>query len=88
MDNVKIAAGCVAAVAVGLGIWCLADDEAPIAKNMIGGSALDYKGLHTLDTLLKICDELELEFICVYTRVYNMMLKFKENGTWQDAMIP
>jgi len=86
MDTAKIAVGVVAAASVALGLYCLSNDDAPVGQGL-GGKALDFKSVHTLEKLIDITDELELELICIYTRIYNNMLKYKERGTWQPEHI-
>ena len=50
MDTTSLAVGVVAAAALGLGLWCLADEENPIGDGL-GGKTLDYKETHTLEKL-------------------------------------
>ena len=86
MDTVKIAAGVAMAAAVGVGIYCLSRDDMKVGTEG-GGAMLDFERTHSIEVLLKLSEELELEHICIYTRVYNMMLKFKEAGTWRAEML-
>ena len=87
VDTTKVALGAVVAGAIGLGLWCLSSDSGGASIGAAPAGKLKYRTVHTLEKLTEILDELELEFICVYTRVYNLMLKSKEAKTWEPAML-
>lgn len=57
---------------VGGGIYFLSKDSS---------AKLDPKNKHTLEMLHKLLKELTLEYTCLYTRNYNLLLKMKENNT-------
>ena len=47
---------------------------------------MDYKrfNVEKFETLMK---EMELEFTCIYTRNYNLLLKIKENDEFEPGLI-
>ena len=59
---------------------------------LAGGALLYYlsredkvkldSNVHTRERFLALLEELNLEYVCIYVRNYNMLLKYKENGEW------
>jgi hypothetical protein len=66
-----VALAALGLAAVGTGIYLLSKDAT---------AKLDPSKTHTLEMLHKLLKELTLEYTCLYTRNYNMMLKMKENN--------
>ena len=62
----------VAALGLAAGVYFLSKDDALIA--------IDIKNKHTKENLLIILNELHLEYTCIYTRYYNLILKTKDSG--------
>ena len=59
---------------------------------LAGGALLYYlsreekvkldSNVNTRERFLALLEELNLEYVCIYVRNYNMLLKYKENGEW------
>ena len=84
-STVKYIVGAGLAIGTLAVLWKLSND---------GGDAteLDFgKEPYTQERLKEVLGELELEFTCIYARVYNLMQKLKENkekgGSWDDDML-
>lgn len=57
---------------MGIGFYFLSKEDNEVA--------LDFNGKHSVKNLITLLKELNLEYICMYTRYYSMMLKMKEQG--------
>ena len=65
-----VAIGAVAAVAVGVAIYMIAKDD---------DESFDLDDAkYSKENLLKLLRESELEYTCIYTRYYNIIMKMKE----------
>ena len=75
--SIKTIALCAAAViGTAAAIYYLSKDQ---------GAALD-KSKHTKENLLRILNELHLEYTCIYARYYNTMLRFKDEKKWNEGL--
>lgn len=72
-----LAVATAAAIGLGVGIYFLSKDEV---------IALDLKGKHKVENLRIILNDLHLEYTCIYTRYYNLILKLKEQGKFDPRM--
>ena len=73
----KLAAAGVGAIALGALVWYLSKDDFV---------ELDYKK-YTVDRLEKLLNEVQLEYTCIYTRNYNILLRIKESEEWEDGVL-
>lgn len=55
-----------AAIGLAMGVYFLSKDTE---------IAIDVKNKHTRENLIIILNEMHLEYTCIYTRYYNMILK-------------
>lgn len=80
MDNksmLKYAAAGVGAIVLGAAIWYMSKDS---------NVELDYN-VYTKEKLEALMKEVELEFTCIYTRNYNILLKIKESDEFEDGLL-
>ena len=73
----KYAAAGVGAIVLGAAIWYLSADNF---------KELDYKK-YTKEKLEALMKEVELEFTCIYTRNYNIVLNIKEADEYEDGLM-
>jgi len=66
-----LAVGTIGAIALAGGIWYLSKDDDSVAFD---------PSKHTKEDLVKLLNEMNLEFACIYARSYNILLKAKENN--------
>ena len=59
------------AISLGVGIYFLSKDEAV---------KIDTENKHRIENLHILLNELHLEYTCIYTRYYNLILKLKDQG--------
>ena len=76
-NMVKYAAMGVGAIALGAFVWYLSKDDA---------SELDFSK-YTKDKLENLMKEVQLEFTCIYTRNYNILLKIKESDEYEEGIL-
>ena len=75
-NKTLIAAG-IGAIALGIAVYMMSKDDS---------EPLDSSGKHTLEKLKIVLNEMKLEYTCIYTRNYNIMLKAKAAGDFNDAL--
>lgn len=73
----KYAAAGVGAIVLGAAIWYMSKDS---------NVELDYN-VYTKEKLEALMKEVELEFTCIYTRNYNILLKIKESDEFEDGLL-
>ena len=66
-----------AALGLAAGVYFLSKDTE---------GALDLSSKHTRENLLIILNELHLEYTCIYTRYYNLILKMQDQKKWNDNL--
>jgi hypothetical protein len=66
-----------AAIGLAVGVYFLSKDTE---------RALDLKNKHTRENLLIILNEMHLEYTCIYTRYYNLILKMQDQKKWNDSL--
>ena len=66
-----------AAIGLAVGVYFLSKDTE---------EALDLKNKHTRENLLIILNEMHLEYTCIYTRYYNLILKMQDQKKWNDSL--
>ena len=69
----------IGAVVLGAAVYLLSRDD--------GQTLIEPKYKHTLSKLKKILDQCKLEYICIYARNYNIMMRQKENNEWSAEML-
>ena len=78
VSSKTLIAASVSAIALGIAVYIMSKDDA---------EPLDPSGKHTLKKLKQILDEVKLEYTCIYTRNYNIMLKAKAAGDFDDSLL-
>ena len=79
MDNKKLLWGGLAAVGVAAAIWFLSQEDS---------KQINYnKRNHPTDVMMAFAKEMDLDFRCFYVRCYNLILKMKSNGEFDNRML-
>jgi len=76
-QSVRYAIAGLSAVALGALVWYMSKDDL---------SELDYKK-YTKEILASIMKETQLEFTCIYTRNYNILLRIKESDEFEESVM-
>lgn len=72
-----VAAG-IGALALTYVVYRLSQDDTP---------PLDPKGKHTLEKLKQLLAETKLEYTCIYARNYNIMMRTKDAGEFDENLL-
>ena len=67
----QVALYSVVAIGLGVGVYLLSKDQEV---------KLDVTGKHRIENLHILLNELHLEYTCIYSRYYNLLIKMKDQG--------